>query len=1135
MSNKIVFRLDLDRNLTHQEHDNNWRYPNEWESNYPYKEGMLVLYDDSLPPISNGVTGGLSWWKADRDVLTISSFSYSDWTRIGAAQISGITGPTGPSGGPQGATGPQGSTGPQGVEGPTGPTGPQGSTGPTGPQGSTGPQGATGPQGFVGPAGSQGPTGSQGLSGPTGPTGPQGATGPTGNGIVSGTVIGGDLIFEFDNGVTANMGPAIQFGVTGATGTQGATGATGSDYSASSSETATLGNSLTLPTSSPTNRAYKIGQPVRLVSESNVWKWQDSQVIFYDNSTGQISLSAPFAIGVSANGESASDWNITLTGYSGSDGATGATGAPGPTGADGPQGIAGPTGPQGSPGLPSTVQGPTGPQGPTGTGVGFIAATQSTPGGTIIVTLDNGATSSIFLGGFTGPTGADGPTGPVGPQGQPVEMEQDAFEAYLSGGIVGSQTVPLASTLNIPFDALNHGGTGFTHSTSSNQHEITLIEAGKYLVMYTVSLSETDQTQDSRVETKLKLDDGGGYSEVVGLRGRFDGVAGTAFTTEQATISVSGIVRSTTANAKILVEAEEILGNVDVNLINNSTHITILNLQAAQGRVGDTGEGTTGATGPQGPTGPIGPTGSQGFTGPEGPTGAAIVSATQSTPGGTLVLTFSNGSTAGVIIPGFTGPQGATGLTGATGAQGPVGPSGAAVVTVGETVYSGTKGSVLFIGATQFLSEDNSTLYWDYDQKALGVGKIPDASTDYVTDIFGDLSVGNGSTAKSYDSDHIKINSQSNDWYIGGVSSSTQSDSYFFIGASANNDQKFNISPTTGNVSIGDSPNESRLYVKGASGATVLQILGATSTSNMVEIKPGFLNKISADTNYLSIIGPSNSIDENVYLKLQNDNENSLSKAGIIFQNTEVVDTSRSFDLYTEKLLDGATGYSTFKLRGQLSTGGIDLISIGDQNHNILFNDQKSGSTEYGDVRISNGDFYIDGGAPYFMGASGSTSSISGATNGRILITKDYLDSQISSTPSSSTIKHTIDGSTTKTIEEDDMYLVWGDFEIGPSSTVNNNGRIVVVNGNITYGGTYSQGASGSINGITTDLEYILDQGNQTGANNIFAEQEFILESPTVPGTAGAAGFVGQISWDSDYLYVCTSLNSWKRTRLETW
>jgi len=37
------------------------------------------------------------------------------------------------------------------------------------------------------------------------------------------------------------------------------------------------------------------------------------------------------------------------------------------------------------------------------------------------------------------------------------------------------------------------------------------------------------------------------------------------------------------------------------------------------------------------------------------------------------------------------------------------------------------------------------------------------------------------------------------------------------------------------------------------------------------------------------------------------------------------------------------------------------------------------------------------------------------------------------------------------------------------------------------------------------------------------------------PATAGSAGVTGTIAWDTDYIYVCTNTNTWKRVPLSTW
>ena len=37
------------------------------------------------------------------------------------------------------------------------------------------------------------------------------------------------------------------------------------------------------------------------------------------------------------------------------------------------------------------------------------------------------------------------------------------------------------------------------------------------------------------------------------------------------------------------------------------------------------------------------------------------------------------------------------------------------------------------------------------------------------------------------------------------------------------------------------------------------------------------------------------------------------------------------------------------------------------------------------------------------------------------------------------------------------------------------------------------------------------------------------------PGSASSPGTPGQIAWDSDYLYICTGENTWKRASISAW
>ncbi len=43
------------------------------------------------------------------------------------------------------------------------------------------------------------------------------------------------------------------------------------------------------------------------------------------------------------------------------------------------------------------------------------------------------------------------------------------------------------------------------------------------------------------------------------------------------------------------------------------------------------------------------------------------------------------------------------------------------------------------------------------------------------------------------------------------------------------------------------------------------------------------------------------------------------------------------------------------------------------------------------------------------------------------------------------------------------------------------------------------------------------------------------IPTSSAPSTSSSTGVTGSIAWDTNYLYVCTATNTWKRTALSTW
>ncbi|MEB3215394.1 MAG: hypothetical protein VKN72_03905 [Nostocales cyanobacterium 94392] len=84
--------------------------------------------------------------------------------------------------------------------------------------------------------------------------------------------------------------------------------------------------------------------------------------------------------------------------------------------------------------------------------------------------------------------------------------------------------------------------------------------------------------------------------------------------------------------------------------------------------------------------------------------------------------------------------------------------------------------------------------------------------------------------------------------------------------------------------------------------------------------------------------------------------------------------------------------------------------------------------------------------------------------------------------------------------------------------------------GNNSGGGTLTLQAGnghGSGNGGSV---YIKAGTSSTGEKGYI-----VLETLNVPTSASDNGTTGAIAWDSDYIYICTSTNTWKRAALSTW
>jgi len=59
--------------------------------------------------------------------------------------------------------------------------------------------------------------------------------------------------------------------------------------------------------------------------------------------------------------------------------------------------------------------------------------------------------------------------------------------------------------------------------------------------------------------------------------------------------------------------------------------------------------------------------------------------------------------------------------------------------------------------------------------------------------------------------------------------------------------------------------------------------------------------------------------------------------------------------------------------------------------------------------------------------------------------------------------------------------------------------------------------------------------GSLTTQSDLTVGSDMFLPAPTVPASAASSGTAGQMSWDADFLYICTAVNTWKRVPVVTW
>lgn len=162
------------------------------------------------------------------------------------------------------------------------------------------------------------------------------------------------------------------------------------------------------------------------------------------------------------------------------------------------------------------------------------------------------------------------------------------FNAYDGAG--GTTASITNIWVDVPLGTERFNDDDFSHSTSTNNEEVTIQKDGTYLLLGSISTEGSISTSRSQAETRLVLDTGGGYNQVNGTLGqiynRQSSFGGSASFVTPLTLSIGD---------KVKMQYRRTNGSTPIVLQPNSSSLTIVNIKGPKGDKGDVGS-TSGLT-----------------------------------------------------------------------------------------------------------------------------------------------------------------------------------------------------------------------------------------------------------------------------------------------------------------------------------------------------------------------------------------------------------------------------------------------------------------------------------------------------------------------------------------------------------